>query len=163
MLPEAGMIRIQRVRCKSCHKTTNVLPSFLLARKPYAVTALKELIITYIQQPEQWKRSPNLIIDISTAYRWLRILSQQANQSLPQIRKALLKLVPEYKISDHLSGRPTSLTSKRTLLKRLITLNARLFKAVVRLLEDKALVTEDAFGFLNYFLATQTANALLQS
>jgi len=31
--PIASCIRIQRVRCKKCGRTTNVLPCFLLARR----------------------------------------------------------------------------------------------------------------------------------
>jgi hypothetical protein len=102
------------------------------------------------------------MIDLSTAYRWLRRLSDQANHSLVDIRTALLKLKPDYPLTRQLKGQPAALISQRDLLKRFIQLSQQLFKAAVRLIDAKTPANSDPFCFLNYFLATSTGKALLQ-
>ncbi len=88
-LPFSNFIRIQRVRCKACHRTTNVLPSFLLAYKQHAVTVVNDLVNSYINRPDDWQGAPDIPVDLSTAYRYLRVLEQQANAALPEMRKTL--------------------------------------------------------------------------
>ena len=88
--PLMGFIRIQRIRCTKCDHTTNVLPSFLLARKSFQVSVLKKLVTTFINNPDDWHKSNEIKIDISTAYRWLHLLTQQAMECLPILRRALL-------------------------------------------------------------------------
>jgi transposase-like protein len=161
-LPLVTSINIQRVRCTRCGRTTNVLPSFLLAHRSYAVVAVEQLVARYLHQADVWKKSLNINIELSTAYRWLRRLIEQANTSLPDIRTALLNLKPNFQLTGQLNDKPAPLTSKRDLLKRFITLSEQLFQAVVRLVEPKTPVPSDPFCFLNYFLAIQTEKALLQ-
>ena len=161
-LPLVTRINIQRVRCKRCGRTTNVLPSFLLADRSYAVVAVAQLVALYLHQADRWKQSLKLMIELSTANRWLRRLAEQATTSLPDIRTALLNLKPGYQLAGQLNGKPASLTSTRDLLQRFITLSEQLFQAVVRLVDPKTPVNRDPFGFLNYFLAIQTGRALLQ-
>jgi len=156
-------MRIQRVRCKKCGRTTNVLPSFLLAHKKYAVVVVKQLVMTYINRPKDWKQFLDIDIDLATAYRWLPKLVAQANNSLPHIRKELLKLKPDHPIDDGIDKEPPQLTSTRKILKRFVSLAEQLFKAAVRLVDTKKPNDADSFCFLNYFLATQTGKALLQS
>jgi hypothetical protein len=139
-----------------------VLPSFLLPHKSYAVAALKELIITYLNHPDDWHQALKMMIDLSTAYRWLRRLSQQANQSLADIRTALLNLKPAYSLDTQINGKPASLMSNRELLIRFITLSQQLFQAAVRLNGNKQPWFSDSCCFVNYFLVTQTGKALLQ-
>jgi len=62
-------IRIQRVRCNNCQRTTNVLPSFLLAHKPHAVNVVADLVNCYINQPDDWQQNPDITLDLATAYR----------------------------------------------------------------------------------------------
>ena len=155
-------INIQRVRCKQCGRTTGVLPSFLLAYRTFAVAAAEQLIITYINHPDDWRQALKLMIELSTAYRWLRRLSDQANRSLVDIRTALLKLKPDYPLTRQLKGQPSALICQRDLLKRFIRLAEQLFKAVVRLVDAKTPVNSEPFCFLNYFLATSSGKALLQ-
>lgn len=140
-----------------------MLPSFLLAFRKYAVAAVKQLVTTYINRPDDWKQVLDINIELTTAYRWLRILVKQANNTLPDIRKALLKLKPDHPIADGIDKEPPQLTSTRKILKRFVCLAEQLFKAAVRLLDDKKPNDADSFCFLNYFLATQTGKALLQS
>ena len=102
------------------------------------------------------------MIDLSTAYRWLRRLSDQANHSLPDIRTALLKLKPDYPLTRQLKGQPAAVIFQRDLLQRFIRLADQLFQAAVRLVEPKTPVNSELFCFLNYFLATSTGKALLQ-
>jgi hypothetical protein len=156
-------INIQRIRCKQCGRTSNVLPSFLLAYRSYAVAAAEQLIISYINHPGDWHQRLKLMIDLSTAYRWLRRLGDQANRSLPDIRTALLKLKPDHPLTRQLMGKPAPLISQRALLQRFIRLAEQLLKAAVRLIDTKTPVSSDPICFLNYFLATSTGKALLQA
>jgi len=139
-----------------------VLPSFLLAYRSFAVAAAQQLLMTYINHPDDWQQALQLMIELSTAYRWLRRLNQQANRTLPAIRAALLNLKPDHRLNRHINGKPASLTSNRELLIRFVTLAQQLFQAAVRLDGNKRAEFTDSWCFLNYFLATQTGNALLQ-
>lgn len=155
-------ILIQRVRCKKCGRTTNVLPCFLLAQKSFAVAVVKELVKTFINHPQDWKQLFDIDIDLATAYRWLRILTQQANEAMPEIRKALLTLKPGYKLIDQLNGKPVSLTNSRNVLQRLVCLVKKLHQQAVGLVGKNKPISTDYFCFLNYFLANHTGKALLQ-
>lgn len=156
-------IRIQRIRCSKCGHTTNVLPSFLLAQKSYAVSLLKELVMSFVQHPDDWKDVIGLTIDLSTAYRWLRQLQRQALESLPTIRKALLKFQPGHPVMDSTDAKAEALTATRDILERFLSLSDQLFKAAVRLVDDNDPQNVDLFCFLNYFLAQKTKKALLLS
>jgi len=160
--PGGSKVRIQRVRCKKCGRTTNVLPSFLLAQKSFAVAAVKELLTTFINHPQDWKQILGIDIDLATAYRWLRILTQQANQAMPQMRKALLKLKPDYKLTDQIDGKPALLTSRANVLQRFTSFAQKLHTEAVRLVDKNKPISTDYFCFLNYFLANHTGKALLQ-
>jgi len=158
-LPLLSEIRIQRVRCTGCGRTTNVLPSFLLAYKCFAVMVAKELLLTVMEHPDNWKQVLKVIIDLSTAYRWLRRFTSQANTSLPAIRKALLELEPDTRLIQH---RSSPLTSTTAVINRFIRLSQRLFQASVRLIGNKQPLVTDLFCFINHFLAISTGKALLQ-
>jgi len=157
-LPLSKSFRIQRVRCKHCGRTTNVLPSFLLAHKSHSVKASEEVILSFVNDPDNWKRFLDSSIDLSKAYRWLRIMVKQANEALPDIRKELLKLVPEHRVMD---PKPEPISSNRIILKRFLTLGKQLFKVAVRLVDEKEPPEGELFSFLNYFLAKQTGKPLL--
>ncbi len=140
-----------------------MLPCFLLAQKSYAVAALKQLLTTFINHPHDWTQILDIDIDLATAYRWLRILTRQANEAMPEMRKALLKLKPDYKLTDQIDGKPAQLTNRRKVLQRLVSLAKKLHKEAVRLIDKDKPVCTDYFCFLNYFLADNTGKALLQS
>jgi len=161
-LPVVCHIRIQRVRCANCHRTTNVLPSFLLAHKQHAVNIIADLVTCYINQPNGWQGNPDIAVDVSTAYRYLRVLGQQANAALPELRKTLLHLHPHYCLTDHIDGIPPALASKRTILQRFLALAQRLLAEGVRLVDDDCGDPVTLYPFINYFLASQTGKALLQ-
>jgi transposase-like protein len=161
-LPMFDHIRIQRIRCKSCHRTTNVLPSFLLANKQHTVNVVEDLVTCYINQPDDWQGALDISIDISTAYRYLRALVQQVNDVLPELRKALLSIDPHYCLTEHIDGAPPSVTSKRSILQRFVALAQRLLTAGVRLARDHCSNPTELYPFINYFLATDTKKALLQ-
>ena len=161
-MPVVSSILIQRVRCKRCRRTTNVLPCFLLAQKSFAVAVVKELVTTFINHPQDWKQLLDIDIDLTTAYRWLRILTQQANETMPEIRKALLQLKPDYKLIDQLNGKPAQLTNTRKVLQRFVYLAKKLHQEAVRLVDENKPISTDCFCFLNYFLADHTGKALLQ-
>ena len=160
-LPLSGFIRIQRIRCTNCGHTTNVLPSFLLAHKSHQVSVLKELVTTFINNPDDWHKSPEIIIDISTAYRWLRLLAKQAMECLPVLRKALLNLKPEHPVIDTTDAQPVRKTDTQIIFKRFLSLSDQLFKAAVCLVDKNNPKNEDLFCFLNYFLTKETGKALL--
>lgn len=162
-LPIVERIRIQRVRCKNCHRTTNVLPSFLLAHKRHAVNVVDDLMTCYINRPNDWQGAPAIAMDLSTAYRYLRVLARQANDVLPELRKALLRINPHYCLTEHIDGAPPSFASKRSLLERFIMLSQRLLTDGVRLARDNCSDSTELYPFINYFLATHTHKALLQS
>lgn len=133
-LPQIKNILIQRVRCTGCGRTTNVLPSFLLAYKYFAVALAKKLLLLLREHPDNWQQALTPIIDMSTAYRWLRRFIRQANTSLPAIRAALLELVPETCPSRHQS---LAVRSPPALVTRFISLSQQLFQASVRLVDTK--------------------------
>lgn len=160
--PLVNTIAIQRVRCKRCGRTTNVLPSFLLAYRSFAVRAAEQLVTTYINHPDDWPQALKLMIELSTAYRWLRRLSQQANRSLADIRKALVQLKPHDPLIQPLKGPAGAVISQRDPLQQFIRLAQQLFQAAVRLIDPQTSDRSELFCFLNYFLATQTGQALLQ-
>ena len=160
-LPLPGVIRIQRIRCMNCGHTTNVLPSFLLAHKSYQVNALQELVSQVIKQPMDWKKSPDIVIDLSTAYRWLRRLKQQALQSLPTIRNILLTIKPDHPVMDATDVQPEPLVAINVILKRFLSLAEQLFTAALCLVDTHAPENDDLFCFLNHFLAKETGRALL--
>jgi hypothetical protein len=110
-IPFIDEILIQRVRCTNCLCTTNVLPSFLLANKSYSVNDLQALLLSFISNPDDWKKSPDIPFDLSTAYRWLRIIRTQAMDIMPDIREELLKLKPAHQL---FSGKIHSKTPART-------------------------------------------------
>lgn len=101
-------------------------------------------------------------MDLSTAYRYLRILTQQANDALPQLRKTLLCIHPNYRLNDHIDGNPTSVSERRRILQRFLSLAKRLLTEGVRLIDDSCVDAVTLYPFINYFLASQTGNALLQ-
>ena len=94
-LPRIHDIKIQRVRCTGCGRTTNVLPSFLLAYKCFSFRVLQQLLLFIMKHPDDWKQILTTMLDASTVFRWLRRFIKQANTSLPAIRKALLELEPD--------------------------------------------------------------------
>jgi len=161
-LPLYNQVKIQRIRCKNCHRTVNVLPSFLLANKKHAVKVVDDLVTCYINHPNDWHHSPDITMDLSTAYRYLRILTQQANDALPQLRKTLLCIHPNYRLNDHIDGNPTSVSERRRILQRFLSLAKRLLTEGVRLIDDSCVDAVTLYPFINYFLASQTGNALLQ-
>lgn len=132
-----------------------------MAQKSYAVSLLKELVVSFIEHPDYWKDAIGITIDLSTAYRWLRILQRQALESLPTIRKALLKIHPGHALMDSTDAKAEALTNTRDMLKRLLSLSDQLFKAAVRLVDNDNPQNTDLFCFLNYFLAQKTEKALL--
>lgn len=139
-----------------------MLPSFLLAQKSYSVAALKQLITTVINHPQDWKQILNIDIDLATAYRWLKILAQQANESMPEMRKALLKLKPDFQLTDQINGKPAIVTPRSNILERFIALAQKLHTEALRLVDNNKPISTDYFCFLNYFLANHTSKALLQ-
>jgi transposase-like protein len=161
-LPMSDRIRIQRIRCKNCCRTTNVLPSFLLTNKQHSVSVVDDLVTCYINRPDDWQRALDITIDLSTAYRYLRVLVQQANTVLPELRKVLMHINPHYCLTDHIDGIPPPLSSKRSILQRLVSLAQRLLNEGVRLVDDSCVDAVTLYPFINYFLASQTGNALLQ-
>jgi hypothetical protein len=151
------------VRCKQCGRTTNVLPCFLLAQKSFAVAVVKELATTFINHPQDWTQIFDIDIDLATAYRWLRILTRQANQAMPEMRKALLQLKPDYQLTDQINGKPAPLTPRTNIMQRFISLAQKLHSEAVRLVDKDKPISSDYFCFLNYFLADHASKALLLS
>ena len=160
--PLHSAVRIQRVRCKKCRRTTNVLPSFLLVDKRYAADALKQLVNIYLSHPTDWTRQLPPLLDLSTAYRWLRMFLRQANASLPDVRKALLLLNPDDSLELQITGKPPPQSTRHSTIARFIACANQLVLAALRLVELKPPLPTDAFCFLNYFLATFSGKALLQ-
>lgn len=139
-----------------------MLPSFLLAQKSFSTVVLKQLVTTFINHPQDWKQILETDIDLATAYRWLRMLTGQANQAMPEIRKALLKLKPDYQLTGLINGKPALFTPRSNMLERFIALAQKLHTQAVRLVDKNKPIASDYFCFLNYFLANHTGKALLQ-
>jgi hypothetical protein len=119
---------------------------------------LKALLSAFIYDTIHWKKSPHILIDLSTAYRWLRIIEIQAKISLPDIRKELLILKP----TSHLFHAKTKpLLTRKALLERFITGGEQLLKVAVRRIGKKDISLTDPYCFLNYFLAKTSEKPLL--
>jgi len=140
-----------------------VLPAFLLARRSYAVAVVKQLVTTVLEKPHDWPQILDLDIDLATAYRWLRILTQQANHAMPEIRNAILQLKPDYQLTDQIDGKPPGWLARIHLLQRFISLAQQLHTEALRLVDNNQPISADCFCFLNYFLADRTTKALLQN
>jgi len=112
-----------------------MLPCFLLAQKSFAVAVVKQLLTTVLQHPHDWTQILDSDIDLATAYRWLRMLSRPANHAMPEIRKALLQLKPDYQLTDQMNGKPALLTPRTKLLPRFISLAQQLHTEALRLKE----------------------------
>ena len=160
-LPQLKEIRIQRIRCKRCGKTTNVLPEFLLAGKSHSVYPFKHLLYLFLNNKHDWKNLYNLPFDISTAYRWLRYFRKQIIQSLPYIRKTVIELKHDILFRDETEGKPLRFTSNHTLFSRFLKITNTIFAEAVRLVEEKSHQERDFFCFLNSFLYQQTGKSLL--
>jgi hypothetical protein len=134
------------------------LPSFLLAHRPHSVSCLQTVVLLFITLGQAWIKSPDLLMDLSTAYRWLRNLRLQIVTRLPAIRKTLLELAPEAFCFDAQSG--TEL-SDRVLFKRFLDVGAQLCQAAVCLADDQTDSHMDIFSFLNFYLTRHTGHPLL--
>jgi hypothetical protein len=135
-----------------------VLPSFLLAFKSYSMGALFPLVLSFLTDADNWKKSSDIPVDFSTAYRWLRAIHEQAVRALPVIRKELLNFTPAFRIKETKLEAPDD---EKKRIKRFITLSGHLFKAIVRLSGTKSGSEHDLFCFLNFFLARTTGKPLL--
>ena len=107
---------------------------------------------------KDWKKSSELLIDLSTAYRWLRILRLQIVTFLPAIRKTLLHLAPETAGFD---VKTKAQLSDPVLLKRFLDIGEQLYEAAVCLADTQTNSNTDIFNFLNFFLANHTGHPLL--
>jgi hypothetical protein len=134
------------------------LPSFLLARRSHSVTCLKTVIHALINNGKDWKKSPDVLVDLSTAYRWLRILRMQIVARLPAIRKTLLHMAPE---TDGFDVKTKTLLSDPVLFKRFLDVGEQLYRAAVCLADAPVDSNTDIFNFLNFFLANHTGHPLL--
>lgn len=160
-LPELQEIRIQRIRCKHCGRTTNVLPAFLLAQKSYSVYTSEHLLNLVLNNRHNWKERFELSLDISTAYRWLRYFRKQIIDSLPHIRKTLIELKHDIFFRDETDGIPLRFTSDHILFNRFLKISNALFTEAVHLVGKKSHQKRDLFCFLNFFLYQQTEKPLL--
>jgi transposase-like protein len=157
-LPSFKPIRIQRLRCKNCSRTFSLLPSFLLAHRPHSVACLKTVVYLFITSGKDWKKSPDLAVDLSTTYRWLRLLRRQIVTFLPAIRKTLLHLAPA---TAGLDAKTETLLSDSVLYKRFLDVGEQLYQPAVRLADAPMDSQADIFNFLNFYLAKQTGHPLL--
>lgn len=99
-----------------------------------------------------------MLVDLSTAYRWLRILRLQIISMLPAIRKTLLHMAPE---TSALHAKTKTFLSDPVLFKRFLDVGEQLYKAAVRLADAKEALKTDLFSFLNFFLANNIGHPLL--
>ena len=121
------------------------------------------MITAFIAHPDGWQGTPEIVCDLSTAYRWLKRLHQQSLRALPIIRKALLQLKPHLRMRGLADGKPEDLLDRPYVFRRLLSFAGQLLKAAVRLGGEKYHSHANLFCFLNYFLAQETAQALLMS
>lgn len=122
------------------------------------MSCLKTLIGLFTTLGHNWKKSPDVMVDLSTAYRWLRILRLQIVTYLPAIRKTILHLAPETSGFD--ANTEISL-SDQVLFQRFVEMGEQLYQAAVRLTDAQTDFQADLFSFLNFFLARQTGHPLL--
>jgi hypothetical protein len=152
--------QIQRVRCKVCGRTTNLLPSFLLAQKSFQVCEFEKVINLILNHSQDWKKLPSLPVDISTSYLWLRRFKEQVHESLPLLREKLLTLKPNTPVKTQ--SVPTGLMSDVELLQQFLNVAQLLHQTTISLLKPQPPEDANVFSFLNYFLAQNTGKALLE-
>jgi hypothetical protein len=152
--------KIQRIRCKVCGRTTNLLPSFLLAQKSFQVCVFEEVVNLLINHSQDWKKRPRLPVDISKIYLWLRRFKEQVHESLPLLREKLLTLKPNTPIKTQ--SVPTGLVSEIELFQQFLNVAQLLHQTTISLLKPQPPEDANVFSFLNYFLAQHTGKALLE-
>lgn len=158
-LPSQEPIRVQRIRCTHCLRTTHVLPSFLLFRKSSQVLMLEKLVTVYINHEGDWKKSPEIVMDISTAYRWLRRFGDQVKASMPVLRAAFVEIDPLHRVRGPSEGQAGMCPD--ILFRRFLDLAEQLARSAVHLVEDNDDKKPDIYFFLNYFLWQKTTKPLL--
>lgn len=99
-----------------------------------------------------------MLVDLSTAYRWLRILRLQILSMLPAIRKTLLHMAPE---TIGFDAKTETLLSDPVLFKRFLDVGEQLYKTAVCLADAKEDTKTELFNFLNFFLAKNLGHPLL--
>jgi hypothetical protein len=156
-----NLVPIQRIFCKDCCRTFSLLPSFLLARRSRSVHTL-EAIISIITKDDDWRLSPEIEMELSTAYRWIRLFSRQARDALPIIRGELVKLDPSKKVCQEFDAVPEQLGDyKILLLQRFLSFSRQLLQKALQLADDQADEAGLLFSFINFLLAHKTGKALL--
>ena len=112
-----GQIRIQRVRCKTCLKTSSILPSFLLPYKRVPLSILQNLILEYTCTEESlsgvWAQTPDAPACLTTLQRWITVLVQAISCWIPLIFREILSLNPSSPVTEMPSPPPH--TQKDTL------------------------------------------------
>lgn len=97
-------IRIQRVRCKACLKTSSILPSFLLPYKRVPVSLLQKLILQYACTEQSlsgvWAQAPEAPSCLTTLERWVRALAQTLSRCTPIIVTEILSLNPHSPVAE---------------------------------------------------------------
>jgi len=151
--------KIQRIFCKTCDRTTHLLPSFLLYHKSFMVSALEALIRLRLNQPTDWIKSPELKMELSKAYAWLRQLKKQIDVCLPLLREKLLTLQPDAPVRTQ--SVPGGLIRDVELIQQFMDVAQSLHQTTISLI-NKSPEACDLFSFLNYFLAQNTGKALLE-
>jgi len=152
-------LRIQRIYCKNCKRTTNVLPCFALAFKPFFTFALEQLVNTIIENHKDWRKWLDSSIELSTAYKWLKQLKPQIQTTLPTIREKILTLKPNTVVISESTVLPMTEISE---LESFVRYAQQLQQLAISLSENDLPSATNLFCFLNVFVYQQTGKPLLR-
>jgi hypothetical protein len=163
--PSGKTIRIQRVRCKGCGRTEQVLPAFLLARKHHLTSVLTLLARTHIDSQgslaQTYLQTPEVPIALCTFYRWSKTLLRQLECGLPRLKRTLLKLEPAAALHPGRAGPQSRAEDLRRYLKQALAITLQLAEAAVRLMPQFQPELTEPFLLLNAFLHEVTGKALM--
>lgn len=158
-------MRIQRIRCKKCGRTEQVLPAFLLGRRHHPISVLTELAQTHIETQgslaQTYLQTPEAPIALCTFYRWTNALLRQLNSGLPLLQSTLLNLEPASSLYLSRDGPENGAETLRRYLKQTLAITLQLAEAAVRLNPRFEPELTEPFLLLNGFLHEVTGKALL--
>jgi len=96
-------IRIQRVRCKKCHKTSSLVPTFLVPYKSVSMFIIQDFVNSYVYTDNSIAQICNdsqVTKELDTLYRWMKNLIHNARQYTPFFLSHLLHLNSESAVPE---------------------------------------------------------------
>lgn len=89
-------IPIRRFFCKSCKKTFNYLPPFLIPYKQYDIAVLRGSLKNIFEKGVSYLKSTTGLLDVSTVVRYAKHYLRRSGAIVRKIKEAVLNWAPGY-------------------------------------------------------------------